>query len=257
MKNIFTLCLTIIIIGCECDEPVPDPISTNCDCLPTSTTNQIIKHTHFTLSYSEMDEQAEWVAYKLTKDMVQGSLSINDDFKSDPLVLTGSASPNDYTYSGYDRGHLAPAADMNFSQIALLESYYMSNISPQLPSFNGGIWKLLEGQVRQWAVENEELCIVTAGILDSIIGKIGINEVTVPGYFYKIILDYKEPDIKAIAFMLPNEKGTMLLSEYAVSIDSVEQLTGIDFFPDLPNSIEIGLESHIEIDKWAFEPRTP
>jgi len=223
--------------------------------LPTSTTNQIIEHTYFILSYSERNEQAEWVAYELTKSRVYGEVSRTDNFREDPLVKTGSATLNDYKGSGYDRGHLAPAGDMKFSKTAMSESFYMSNMSPQIPGFNRGIWKKLEGQVRIWAVENEHIYIVTGGILSSKIGSIG-NSVTIPKYYYKVILDYKEPGIKAIALILPNEKGTKQLDEYVVTIDRVENLTGIDFFPALPDDLENKLEADSDPSKWSFKPIT-
>ena len=225
------------------------------DYFPTSTTGQIIKHTYYTLSYSEQNEQAEWVAYELTKSRVYGEVSRTDNFREDPLVKTGSATLNDYKGSGYDRGHLAPAGDMKFSGTAMSESFYMSNMSPQTPGFNRGIWKKLEAQVRTWAVENEHIYIVTGGIFSSKIGSIG-NGVTIPKYYYKVILDYKEPGIKAIALILPNEKGTKQLDEYVISIDRVENLTGIDFFPALPDDLENKLEADSDPSKWSFSSIT-
>ena len=225
------------------------------DYLPFSTTNQIIKHTFYTLSYSEKNEQAEWVAYELTKSKVYGQVSRTDNFREDPLVKTGSATLSDYKGSGYDRGHLAPAGDMKSSRTSMSESFYMSNMSPQIPSFNRGIWKKLEGQVRTWAVENEHIYIVTGGILSSKLGSIG-NGVTIPKYYYKVILDYNEPEIKAIALILPNEKGTKQLDEYVVTIDRVENLTGIDFFPALPDDLENKLEADSDPSKWSFSPIT-
>jgi len=234
---------------------IPKGFTQTFDYLPFSTTNQIINHTYYTLPYSEQNEQAEWVAYELTKSRVYGEVSRTDNFREDPLIKTGSAILSDYKGSGYDRGHLAPAGDMKFSKTAMSESFYMSNMSPQTPGFNRGIWKKLEGQVRIWAVENEHIYVVTGGILSSKIGSIG-NGVTIPKYYYKVILDYNEPEIKAIALILPNEKGTKQLDEYIVSIDRVENLTGIDFFPALPDDLENKLEADSDPSKWSFSPIT-
>jgi endonuclease G len=214
--------------------------------LPTSTTNEVVKHTYYTLSYSERDEQAEWVAYELTAAMVTRSVKRSGNFRADPDVTTGSATPGDYKNSGYDRGHLASAADMAFSPVAMSECFYMSNMSPMAPSFNRGIWEKLEEQVRTWATEYRMIYIVTGGILKDSMGKIGRDSVTVPRYFYKIVMDNTEPDIKAIAFILPNAKSEHHLYDYAVTIDSIESLTGIDFFPELPDSLEKALESHVD-----------
>jgi endonuclease G len=221
--------------------------------LPTSTTKQIVKHNYFTLSYSEKHELAEWVAYELTKERAEGDIERSDNFCIDPLVSTGSANPDDYVGSGYDKGHLAPAADMKFNSTAMLECFYMSNMSPQAPSFNRGIWKQLEEQVRTWAITYKDIYIVTGGVLKYTSGDIGANHVSIPKYFYKVVLDYTEPDIKAIALILPNEKGTKQLEEYVITIDSLESLTGIDFFPALPDKLEKELESTSHPEKWTFK----
>lgn len=214
---------------------------------------QIISHTTFTLSYSEEYEQAKWVAYKLTAYMIRGETERKNDFRSDPLIQTGSALPDDYKNSGYDRGHLCPAGDRKWSEEAMSETFFMSNMSPQKPSFNRGIWKKLEEKVRAWADENEEIFVVTGGVLEKNLLVIGsVNKISAPKYFYKVILDAKESDLKAIAFVLPNEKSGLPLENYTVTIDSVEKMTGIDFFPLLPDSLEDILEGKIELEKWRF-----
>lgn len=226
----------------------------NFNYLPISTTGQIIKHQFYTLSYSEDHEQAEWVAYELTKKEVFGTFQRTNDFRPDPLVKTQSAQLSDYKGSGYDRGHLAPAGDMKMNHTSMSESFFMSNMSPQTPSFNRGIWLQLEKQVRAWAVWDESIYVVTGGVFKDFLGQIGTNHVMIPGSFYKVIIDYREPWIKAIAFVLPNEKGTKQLIEYVVTIDYVESITGIDFFPALPDSLENILESTKDVSKWFFEP---
>jgi endonuclease G len=223
------------------------------DYLPSSTTGQIVKHTYYALSYSATHKQAEWVAYELTKQNLEmGFTKRTDDFRPDPLITSTSAALADYKNSGYDRGHLCPAGDMKLNSVSMTETFYLSNMSPMKPEFNRGIWEQLEEQVRTWAKENGNIFVVTGGILNYSSGTIGDGKITVPKYFYKIILDYDEPGIKAIALILPNEKDTKQLSKYAVTIDSVEALTGIDFFPALPDSLENALESKIDLSKWSF-----
>jgi len=217
-----------------------------------NTSNQIIKHIGYTLSYSEEHEQAKWVAYDLTRQEVYGTIRRTNDFREDPLVTTGSATKADYKGSGYDRGHLAPAADMKWSQKAMSESFFMSNMSPQKPRFNRGIWKKLEGQVRKWAISNDEIYVVTGPILEEGLLTIGINNVSAPGAYFKVILDYKAPEIKAIGFILPNQSSKQPLKTYAVSVDFVEDRTGIDFFYKLPDDIENRLESTFDLSKWAI-----
>lgn len=217
--------------------------------------DQIIKHTAFTLCYSEPHEQAKWVAYKLTADMCNNNgEERTNNFREDPLVKTKSALPEDYKKSGYDRGHLCPAGDMGWSEQTMSESFYMSNMSPQVPAFNRGIWKYLETDVREWAKQNVEIIVVTAGVLQDSLPVIGsVNKVAVPKYYYKVILDYTLPEIKAIGFVLPNEGSKQSVFDYAVTVDSVEHLTGIDFFPALPDSIENYLESHINVKLWKLK----
>jgi endonuclease G len=214
--------------------------------------DEIVKHTAYTLCYAEKYEQAKWVAYQLTSEMVNNSEGEErtNNFRSDKEVPSGSASPDDYKKSGYDRGHLCPAGDMTWSEQTMSESFFMSNMSPQAPAFNRGIWKKLEGDVREWAKQNEEIYVVTAGVLEDSLSTIGLDKVAVPRYYYKVILDYKLPEYKAIAFVLPNEGSKQSVFDFAVSIDSVEHLTGINFFSALPDSLQDYLESHVDITKW-------
>lgn len=217
-----------------------------------TSSDQIIRHTAYTLYYNETHEQASWVAYKLTSSHVYGPHKRTNDFRTDPAVKTGSASPADYKRSGYDRGHLAPAGDMKWSLTAMSESFYMSNMSPQKPGFNRGIWKRLESKVRNWAMENEEIFVVTGAILSGSYATIGNNRVSVPLCYYKVILDYKEPELKGIGFILPNEKSSRSLSSFATTIDEVEHRTGIDFYHALPDDIEEYIESTVDVSKWSL-----
>ena len=212
----------------------------------------IIHHTGHILSYNETHEQANWVAYELNLKEVNSTFKRTNDFRPDPMVKTGSASLADYKGSGYDRGHLAPAADMKWSLKAMSESFYMSNMSPQRPSFNRDIWKRLEEQVRKWAVNNKSVYIATGGVLTSGLIKIGPNQVSVPEKFYKVILDYQEPELKGIGFILPNKDSQEPLENYAITIDKVESMTGIDFFHKLPNEIEEEIESEVNLSRWNF-----
>ncbi|HEY0029450.1 MAG TPA: DNA/RNA non-specific endonuclease [Bacteroidia bacterium] len=213
--------------------------------------DQIIKHHAFALCYEEKFEQAKWVAYRLTDQMcLKKEQERTDNFREDKDVKTASATPDDYKKSGYDRGHLCPAGDMGWSDISMNESFLMSNMSPQAPQFNRGIWKTLETDVRNWAKEFGELYIVTAGVLKDTTNYIGKNNVVVPDYFYKVVLDVHSPQYKAIAFIMPNTGSKLSVFNYAVSIDSLERLTAIDFFPALPDSLENNLESHLSVELW-------
>lgn len=219
-------------------------------------TKDIVRHTYYTLSYNEKYEQANWVYYSLTDSMViNGGEERSNSFRMDKLILSGSAKSSDYTKSGYDRGHLCPAADMGFNPVAMNESFLMSNISPQTPDFNRGIWKELETTVRSWAKKEKNIAVVTGPVFKDNKGQIGREEVLVPGYFFKVIYD-KTGDPKIIAFLFPNAKSDRPLTDFAVTIDEVENLTGYDFFSQLPDGIETKLENKIDLSGW-FEGVEP
>lgn len=222
--------------------------------LPSQTlSSTLVRHRHFTLSYSEANEQAEWVAYELTRDKLNApKVGRFDYFSPDNDIQTRSALHRDYTGSGYTRGHLAPAADMAFDQKAAEESFYMSNISPQEKYFNQGVWRELEENVRDWARTNRKLFIVTGPVLNQhIIKKIGENRVSVPYLFYKVLLDTTGIEKKAIGFVLQNQKSELPLEEYMVTVDSVEALTHLNFFnPGNKNFIIEALESRMDKSAW-------
>jgi len=218
--------------------------------LPQSTYSAVVAHKYFTLSYAESYEQAEWVAYELRKDQI-----VNNDFKrpyfvEDRKVKTGSADWRNYKKSGYDKGHLIPAADREFSENAYHETFLTSNISPQNHEFNAGIWNQLEQKTRYWAKKYDGIYVVTGGVLKEGLQTIGDEHVSVPDTFYKIIVAISEGKHKAIAFLIPNKPTSTSYYEYVVSIDEVEQQTGIDFFPKLPDSIENILESTSNVKEW-------
>ncbi|MDX1941877.1 MAG: DNA/RNA non-specific endonuclease [Saprospiraceae bacterium] len=223
--------------------------------IPNSTTNEVIFNPYFALSYSEEHEQAEWVAYELTAERLNMPwVSRSDAFLPDPQVRRESASSYDYKDSGYDRGHLVPAADMAFSEDAMQYTFLMSNISPQSGNFNKGIWRELEELTRNWAKDDKALYVVTGPVLsETPKGAIGENQVSIPTAYFKVLLDYQEPQKKGIAFIIPNEVSYEPLFKYAVSIDEVEKQTGLDFFSKLiSKNEEAELEGKFNIDLWTF-----
>ena len=168
---------------------VVDEIKNDVSAIITNFYNDTVKHLHYSFSYAEEHEQPYWTMYTLTKTMMQNPVKLSkrkDEFREDPFVETGSASLKDYVGSGYDRGHLCPAKAMECSKVAMSESFYMSNMSPQHPSLNRGIWKKLVKE-RKWAVDFESITVFCGGVLDSVIEYIGPNKVSVPKYYYKII----------------------------------------------------------------------
>ncbi|WP_433834903.1 DNA/RNA non-specific endonuclease [Flavobacterium anhuiense] len=203
--------------------------------LPTSTTKQIVKHQYYTLSYNENFEQAEWVAYELKKEYLKNHDYKRPYFIEDPKVTTGSADWRNYKNSGYDKGHLCPAGDMEFNKEAYNDTFYTSNISPQKKEFNAGIWNRIEQKTRYWAGKYNDIYVVTGGIAKDSDKKIGTENVAVPKYFYKIVLAKDGKEHKAIAFLVPNEKSVKSIYDFVVQIETLEKMTGIDFFPNLKN----------------------
>jgi endonuclease G len=223
------------------------------DYLPTSTTKQIVKHDYYTLSYNEKYEQAEWVAYELKRSYVRSSNYDRPYFIEDPKVKTGSADWRNYKKSGYDKGHLCPAGDMAFAFNAYKDTFFTSNISPQTRDFNGGVWNRLEQKARYWATKYDGVFVVTGGVLEPNLKTIGQEKVLVPRYFYKILLDNSNGQYKMIAFLVPNTKSNEPLYEFVVSVDSIEKMTGIDFFPKLDDKIENSLEKRSDYKDWSFK----
>ena len=219
----------------------------------TKISDQIISHTGYSLLYNEKYKQANWVAYELTREETNKIVERSNKFISDPQINSVNNFDKDYKASGYDRGHLAPAADMGWSASSMTESFYYSNMSPQLPGFNRGIWKKLEELVRTWAIENKAVYVVTGPVLAKGLSTIGYNKIAVPNYYYKVILDYQKPNIKGIGFILPNEPSKSSLQNYAVSIDSVEKVTGLDFFYLLKDQEENLIEKELCINCWSWK----
>ena len=225
--------------------------NTNFNFLPTTTTNQIIIHDHYTLSYSEHYEQAEWVAYILKNSTLNNNYK-RPFFIEDPKVKTQSAHWKNYKNSGFDKGHLCPAGDMKFSKEAFEDTFYTSNISPQRREFNNGIWNRLEQKTRYWAGKYGSVYVVTGGILIKKLKTIGTEKVAVPEFFYKVLLTKINGNYKMIAFIIPNQKSDKPLYEFVVATDAVEKQTGIDFFPQLDDKIENELEKSSDYKSWSF-----
>ena len=238
------------------------PSSDNEQFIHTNCKGKTYHHANYSFSYSEADEQSEWVAYELTREEVEGNLDRKDEFAADPIVETGSADPGDYQNSGYDRGHLAPSADMRFDATAMEDCFLTSNVSPQVKGFNNGVWNDLEMQTRSWTRKYERLYVVTGPVLPqdgknarkmftTKRGKDVRTNVTVPDKFYKILYDFsKKGKEKMIAFVIPNEATDTPFTEFVTTVDEVERLTGIDFFSYLSKDFQEKCESRSDLSKW-------
>lgn len=212
----------------------------------------IVEHLAYSLDYNESHEQPDWVCYELTrKEVKTKAVPRKDHFRKDPVDEISSSEPKDYVKSGYDRGHLCPAADNRWSAKAMDESFYMSNMSPQHADLNRKIWAELEKKVREWAVEEGSVYVVTGPILkDGYKKKSGKNRVSVPYYYYKVVADLTGNDIKGIGFIFSNGMNNGDLINYSYSIDTIEERTGIDFFYKLDIDFQDRFEKELNRKEW-------
>ena len=210
---------------------------------------QILQRTGYTLSYDSKNKTPQWVAWELTKEETKGKEERSTEFFPDPDVTGTQVVTYDYSHSGYDRGHMAPAGDMKWSKQAMQESFYMSNICPQDHNLNTEDWNDLEMKTREWARRYGKVYIVCGPIYN---GKrneyIGEHRIKVPDAFFKVILINNNNKQCAMGFLFENEAGERPLEEYLMPVDEIEKLTGMDFFSALPDELEDHLEKE-SLDK--------
>ena len=219
--------------------------------IPDIHPSEIVKYEGMTISFNKALHIPNWVAWELTANEVAGEMPRSENFRADEDV-EGSAEKWDYSYSGYDRGHMAPAGDMKWSEKAMSESFYMTNMCPQAKALNTGAWKRLEEKCRQWAEIDSAIIIVCGPILtDRITEYIGDTRVAVPQRFFKVILSPYVENPRGIGFIMPNTKVAGGLQATAVTIDEVERVTGLDFFSSLPDEIEKEVESQCKFHYWS------
>ncbi|HBA88253.1 MAG TPA: DNA/RNA non-specific endonuclease [Geobacter sp.] len=198
----------------------------------------------YLLAHDPVRKTPIWVIEHLTVDKVTGSLPRKDKFRADPELPKGSrAELSDYKKSGYDQGHMAPSADMAWDEQAMAESFYLSNMVPQVGvGMNRGIWKDLEGKVRKWALDRKSIYVFTGPIYADNYKTIGGNAVAIPMKLYKIVFDPERKE--AISFIMPNEKlKSADMEKYLVSVRDVENDTGLDFLSALPEAEQDGIET--------------
>ena len=218
--------------------------------MQSRTGGQLIKRKGYTLSYNADYKTPQWVAWELTGKETKGKEERTDKFLPDPDVRGAKAYSNDYTKSGYDRGHMAPAADMKWSPDVMKESFYFSNMCPQHPQLNRRGWKNLEEKIRNWAIADSAIIIICGPIIEKQPKTIGKNKVVVPQRFFKVVLSPFAKPIRAIGFLFNNEQAVEPLSSYVVTVDSIESLTNMDFFAPLPDEIENKIEANANYSLW-------
>lgn len=209
------------------------------------------KYRGMDLSFNPQYHIPNWVSWELTSDETSGEVSRTNKFSADPEIPE-SAETWDYNYSGYDRGHMAPAGDMRWNREAMEQTFLMTNICPQVKSLNAGSWKNLEEKCRQWAQADSAIYIVCGPVIDGKpIEYIGDTRVYVPRRFFKVIISPYANPARGIGFIMPNGKVPGGMQACAVPIDSVESLTGHDFFASLPDDIEADVESKCDFHYWS------
>lgn len=224
------------------------------------TRGTILDKRFFVINHNDSWREPYWVAYRLTAQDLQGTVTRRDDFRPDQQLPPGSRSElSDYRGSGYDRGHNAPAADFKRSDEAMSTTFLLSNMSPQRPQLNRQIWERLESQARQMVSASGEAWIVTGNLFMTPDSQstnpgttIGANQVAVPTHCFKaIVARHQDGTFRMYAFLLPNFPHAIpgKPADYLLSVDRLEQITGYDFFPDLPDAVEGPLEAHAA-DVW-------
>lgn len=215
---------------------------------------QIIEHLAYTVSYNPVWNIPNWVAYSLTMEKTSGPHERKKSFYPDPNLRGQPIVHEDYTHSGYDRGHMAPAADMKWSEQAMRESFYTTNICPQNQNLNRGDWNDLEELARDWANTYGEIYIACGPLVSDNYQTIGKNsKIAIPNAFYKVFLRKTNSSWSSIGFVMPNQAGNCPLMTYMLSVDEVEQMSGIDFFYNLPDSIENEIEKDFNLRDWTVQ----
>lgn len=219
--------------------------------IPQSLPQQIKEYEGFTVNFNTSNRTANYVSWELLAEETDGTSSRKDGNFWKDSDIKNCPDTKDYTRSGYDRGHLYPAADAKWSSQSMADCFTMANMTPQVHALNGGAWKTLEDKERKWANRDNRLIIVAGPIYqNSDTERIGDAGVRVPSAFFKVML---APDIenpRAIGFVYPNDLCPGNMQNYAQSIDYVENLTGFDFFSTLPDEIENQIESKFSFKQW-------
>lgn len=219
----------------------------------SGTPERMLYRMAYTLSFNRETNQPNWVAWCLEDYETDGNIARRNEFLADEdIPLPHRVETKDYSGSGYDRGHMAPSADMKFDAQAMKECFYMSNICPQTHTLNAGAWSKLESACRRWANKFGRVYIVCGPIFNTgkqkQIGK--EHKIPVPKAFFKCIYAVNKGKPQAIGFVMNNNSSKQNMNASAMTVDEVEKITGMDFFPNLPDKIENKVESEYSIKSW-------
>lgn len=215
----------------------------------------VVHHTGFALAYSPVTNCPQWVAWSLTREEAESNkFKRKDNFRADPsLPHQNQVQGSDYRHTGFDKGHMCPAADMKWSEEAMDDCFYMSNICPQEPNLNQKWWEHLEQACRRWAGMEGEIFICCGPIFSDEIPKryIGTDVlVRVPDGFFKVVLSLSPGREKAIGFIYRNDSTRQTMEDAVVTVDKAEEITGYDFFPALDDDLENRIEAVANLRSW-------
>lgn len=219
-----------------------------------SSDDDIVNHIGFSASYNHNTLCPNWVAYELTAEKVKGSFKGKESFRWDPVLKGRQSNREDYKNDQqWDKGHMAPKADMKWSVQAYEESYYLTNICPQNHNFNAGVWCSLEKLVRRMAIKYGRAYIIAGPIIgDGINGTLGKSKVCIPDKFFKAILIPKDNSYSAIAFVMNNSPKNKPLKLCAMSVDHLERIVSLDLFTGLDDKTEQLVESQLIYSDWGL-----
>lgn len=210
----------------------------------------ILNRKGYSVSYNKDWKIPNWVAWHLTANHANGETTRIQGYTDDKDVPLPRATNEDYRGSGWSRGHMCPAGDNKWDETAMKESNLLTNICPQHASLNSGLWNVIEHDCRKWAKKYDDVYIVCGPVLlNKEHETIGANKVVVPEAFFKVILRMN-PQPAAIGFIIRNNEVKKKRDEFINTVDDVERITGMDFFPALPDDIENKVEAYTNLDDW-------
>lgn len=246
------ICILQTLVGCISYPDTGNEVRME---LPShSDTDCIIEYNGYTVSYDEAARIPAWVAYELTAEEANGTIGRSGkNFRPDDKAKVVQADNYDYRSSGWSRGHMAPAGDFKWDERAMWDTFYYTNCCPQDEKLNNGSWNILENKVRTYARQFGCVFVVTGPIVgQNLCGKIGAHQITVPDAFFKVLLIYSSDAYHGIAFMMLNNSSPQSLRDCCISINDVEKITRLDFFPNLDDSIEEKVEDEVDRILWSI-----
>jgi len=252
MRKLWFL-LAAALLAASCDFVVP--ASEGMEIPAAGPADNIVVYQGYTSAYNTETLIPNWVAYELTDEETRGDAGREDKmFSMDKSFKGPQARREDYSGSGWTKGHMAPAKDLAWSDEALTETFFFMNVCPQNETLNAKDWNYLEKQVRKWAREYGKVWVVSGPIVgENKYGTIGEDHVVVPDAFFKAVMVVSGSLYSSIAFIMGNDSQRYYLADCALSVNELEAITGLDFFPSLSDDIEDLVEASYDFKVWGIK----